>query len=927
MKKNKKRIITISTLVGAVAVASTSLAILFYNVDTPTPIGTYITKFSSNTVNSRQKNELINQSIEKTRKILDKYEEDTGKKANLNLQLANLKQVQSAGDRNYWYQFDRTLKHIDSRLGLTNIQKTPLVMQQAYYNKDIEMMTFYWSADYNSIGTWTNYMFTDNYTLANLWPMVYRVLKTTEEEYSWERSLKTEMNKHSLKGNPDLPTISSHIELLDWLASDKNTNGATIDSFYTLVANIIGAWMSAQSTMPIQAHKKELILPGVKDPEDQAIYSPNSSEGVKFMDYLASCNPNIPFQEAGPGTEIPTLMSKGLYMPANPCGDISYRDYYIYKDEFKKPVVRDWDEADLISTNNTVFNPCFSKTSSSKVGQSVWIGLSSWTTVGDLTDKQFNDPANPVPTGGGQENYLVGDGCLNDLIHRDAPLSPSDPYPSFANLENDYNTKNQVSFTIRPIPWVDSQGNETGYYLSPADFLAGFKAFKRSVDCGINSNNAYFVDLLGLDFDKTFADPTNTQRCTSAQDKSKTFTVHFTNDKILQFKDVLDILQKQYYMALPAENEKVKNLIDDDRFYDIAEWNGDYLSTTSTDMSKFYGCGDGTNPNVWGNLWSCGPYYISGVDKQKISYSLNEAYFNSFDYDATKRPEYTSFQLQGKAPLGKEFSKIDDFQLKYYGSYNNDILFEQFKSGEVDKAKVEGSNLQKAVATMKSSLRYPPVQKVAKANVAGFNLQIYDKWNEPKDKVPAGKGRAQGIIMDQNNQPMWDPVTRKVLYTMDKYGNWDFSELEKQGRHPKLKSSVSDSYYRLIAKDFYTPKEDPTSISANIRFTMMNSINWVSLATLVSPGVTNSVQYSFIPYGCYPIHNAAGPDNPDLIQGEYWDYAANKRYMTPVGADGKLDTSKLDNMTPENIKLRLSGNCIWTYDELLSAMVNIGKEE
>ncbi len=903
MKKTKKRIITIASVLSAAAIVATSFTVLIYDVDKATPLNMYIAKFNSNTPGYREKNALIESSIKKTKQILDKYEADTGKSAELTLQYANLKQNQSQGEKNYWYSLNRAFKAIDPRLGLYNQQRTPTMVQQAYHNKNTEMMSFYWSPDYNSIGTWIKYVFTETYSVPNMWPMVYSELNdvdTPEDpKKPWEDDLKAELEKHFL-GNPDRPlkTSTSPIEAMNWLASDANVNNNSLDDFYTLLSNVIAAWMSKNSAMDVTHNEVVVDVPGtsVQEIKKETTYGGPVPFGLQFMNYLASINPNIPFQEVGPETETPTLMSKGLYMPVNPNADINFRDYYRYPDIYKSGTINDWIQADPFQGNDTPWNPCFSKTSNTLVGQSIFTGLTTWTAIGDANDPTIFHDDNGI---GQMKTYLVGEGALNNI----RPSADADS--EFQILNREYTDKT-LTLKIRPIPWIRGNGEPTGYFLSPEDFSAGFKAFWRSVDCGINVNNAYFTGLLGIDFKKTFDYAPNWLRNESSMDQ-KEFKIFFVNDSILKLENVLDILQKQYFMALPAKHEKVQNIIDDAKFEKIAKPSVHKLDLAQTNLSLLYGLGDGKQKSVWGDLWYASPFYLSGVDQQKISFKINKHYFEAFTDDAT-REEYKSFNLTSKNDKNQTIGKIDQVFLKYAGSYNLDILFEQFKSGELNKALVEGANFAKAVETMKSDLRYIPVIKNNKSNVAAFNLQVYDKWNEPRSEIPAGYHRATNIIVDTDGNPMWDKTTRRVLYTIDEYGNYNFDTPELKGRKPRIKSNVSDAYYNLIVKDFYTPKEEG-GISETLRFAMMNCINYVSLATLVTPGVTNSLQYSFIPYGVYSIDNTAGPDAP---KGTYWDFAANKRYMTQA---------QLDVLNKENLALRLSGNCIWTYGELLSAMI------
>ena len=82
-----------------------------------------------------------------------------------------------------------------------------------------------------------------------------------------------------------------------------------------------------------------------------------------------------------------------------------------------------------------------------------------------------------------------------------------------------------------------------------------------------------------------------------------------------------------------------------------------------------------------------------------------------------------------------------------------------------------------------------------------------------------------------------------------------------------------------------------------------------------------------MPYGVYALDanliedNSSGiintqppPFNTTNVENftKYWYYSSSKKYMSD---------EQLSIVNDENMKLRKSGSMIWTYDELLNAMI------
>ncbi len=908
MKRKSKIFVTSFLSLAMAGVVATSCFITF-RPKPIYPLYTYILEFtntntpyaSTSDVNeiikgNESKNKYIKDMIQQTRTILDWYEsyyEKTyhEKFPGLILDFRNLNSVPSEGEKNFFLLLDRTFKAIDSRLGFNNIPRTPLSVQEGFFQKNTELISFYWSPDFNAITTWLTYMFTDQFPIGNQWPKLYRLLENPKE--NWQINLRKELDRKNLFHSP--------IELLNYSSKQKASSTDYIGQFYTSLSNTIGTWTVNNSKLNIQESTVSGDTKGLYDTTS------NPGDGILFVNWITSQIANIPFVEDGINSSIPFLIRAGYFNPNNPNADYSFRDWYYNKSTVSGPAqFRLWNKSSPFDVNKTPFNPAFSNAPSSSFFQSAWTALTSWTTVSN-----YNNIRNPQTPIGSDHTYLVSTGSKT----------------SIDDLKNSYDeTTNTLTFRIRPIPWVDYTGNQINVnnqkmFLSPEDFTASIIAFIRSNQISLNANS-YFIDLISLDVNKTINDSKNLERNESLND-TKEFVLHFKEKPELSIDSVLDILQKQYFCAIPAFKQSVKNIIDYDTFMSLLPnaveitdkpnpyINGEYylkVNSSQIDFYNFYGSGNPVlNSNSWKDYAFASPYYISSIDQQQIVFNLNESYFNAFK-DELNDQKYKSFKLTNtispnsqQPPNGNGNSeenivaKIPKIVLKYAGSYSEILTFEQFKNNELDVSLISSAKLLEAKQSFPNDYRTQLIEKNNKSNLITFNLQVFSK----NDK---------NIILDTNG----DPIVRDngnyevVNYDIDEYGNYIFPE----GVNPKLKSNISKPYYDLIVRDYYTPIEayNPDkniyATSATIRETIVNCINWVSLKSVVFPGITKSIENSFLPYGVYDL---VDKNNPDYIK-KYWWYAAYKTYMFN-------DLNILDVNTYEQ---RKSGLIIWTYDELLN---------
>lgn len=884
IKKHWK--ILISLVVGSVIIA-TSFTVLFWPQEQKAS-DVYILKFNGNDAISKDKNEIVTKLINSTRKALDEYSKYHERKYNeefngLQFQYTNLKSVQSDGEKNFYIALNQALKSIDNRLGINNILRTPESVNEGFYNKNTELLSFYWSPDYNGVGTWLKYMICDSFSMANFWPAIYQVMEANSQP--WASSLKNELIKYTFDGKQSI--YLNHDALLSWVNSASNTSRMSVSDTYVVIANVIGKWIKENSKITIE---KNIEHDDVTNTDiNNLVGYKDVGLGIQFVNFIASNPSSIPFVEDGPWTKTPWLVRDGFYNQINPNAETTYRDWFYEKSVTNNSKIRIWNANSPFLVNKTPLNPAFSNAPSASFFKSCWTGLTAWTTIGDNNSNQLKY----------RGCHLVSTGTTNTID----------------DLVNQINNSNEVSFKIRPIPWVDTNGNPAMdrngniQYLSPQDFTASIKAYLRSIECGLNSND-YFFNLIGIDVDKTLNDPNNNLRNTSATDQ-KVFKLYFSN-RTLSATDCLDILQKQYFNAIPAFKQTVKNIIDDGLWkkYAVLSSNG-LLNTTETNLNMFYGCGDWRK--TWNDLVFTGEYYINNITEQNIVFKLNEKYFDSFENEVNSgdqkiKEDYISFNTNYKTKKGDYIGKFNIVDMKYAGSYNENILFEQFKSNELDVSPIQSANIVQVSNSFPNDMYYVSTSKLNKSDITSYNLQIYEKDNN-------------GFIIDDNTGKGMCDANMQPTYSIDKYGNFDF-----HGKTPKLKSKVSKEYADLIVKDYFTPIEEG-GISQLLRTTINNCINWVSLQTLVFPGITKSIQYSFMPFGVYEFDykfidsslnkpsTTPPPFNNTNLDSftKYWYFSSSKKYMSE---------EQLNNFNKNNFMLRKSGSIIWTYDELLHAMIH-----
>jgi len=813
------------------------------------------------------KNKYISVLQTKVKNILDEYEKEYEAKygdhfPGLELNFTTLNAAPSPGVMDFFGSLNKAMKQIDERLSFDLTLRTPVSLNEGFYNRNVEMLSFYWGPDYNAVGTWLKYMFTDTYPIANLWHPLQRAL-INPKILPWQASLKDFLIKNDIN-----PENNSQIDII---TNNKTQRG--VDNYYVTLANLIGQWVFNNSNFITD------LVSGL----DTYGY------GIKLVNWIASQNPTIPYVEDGPTTITPILVRENNFNPINFNSQIN---------------IRDWFKNDKAS--NTTFNhatpndPLFSKTPyntnfttapNTEFFRSTAINLTAWTTTGGGNN---NIKGNTVSQKYERE-------LKTELISQGTNTSIANLITEFdkglaASVTNPNARATEMTFDIKPIPWVDTKGNilevnSEKQYLSPVDFWAGFKAFDRSIETRINSNG-YFISLPGIDIEKTlnYSENKKVNTATSALP----FKVFFEKPT-LSGREILDILENGYFSALPYFKQTVKNIVNDDDWNkQIAEGNiavnpqsGVLNWENSKNINVLYGVGSpDEGPSNWNDYASAAPYYVKGIDLQKISYGINSHYFDAFSKEVLANPE-SYFTFQKKWKIGNEtYSKFETIDL-FYKVTSDIVTFERFRTGSLDTSKIPTANLGK---TNPSETYLLGSEKINKSDLIPYNLQVYPKgFSEVVNGVEVG---SQSAIIAADGEPMW--ANNKPTYSLDKYGNYVFP------KDPLLKSNIAKPYYDLIVKDYYTPITE-NGRSATIRKAINDLINWSSLKSLVFPGISKSIQYSFLPFGVYDTGKGAEAS-------KYWSLAADKT---------NLDTNNI--LTYSEWVKRQTGNITWSYNELNEA--------
>lgn len=841
---------------------------------------------------------------EQVKEVFAAYKKENPNFKGLQLEFITLKSTLTPGDINFFSELNKSLMAINPNLSFKLTQRNQLTLQQGFYDRNVDMTSFYWGPDYNGIGTWLTYVFSE-YQVPNLWPGLASEInknKTNNDNSNWVVALREHLKNFSFEGaNGAVPIVNNQNEAITYeqiymegakIKEQDPKSDWTINKANSTIGNAVGAWANELlSTSKGELNNSSTAMESGLYKSFEGGFKPGTFQAslpTQMLNFLTSFRTNLPYIQDGGNTINATLLRKGAHLPTNPNSNPNYRDYYYDPNLFKNNVFKQRITNDPFLSTISPFNPTFTK-SSTTTFNTIYTPLFSWSTMGDYY-------ASDKPDGGIQmkNDFKIA------LTSFGTSLTLEDFTTSFDSLFNPNGSLKDpnnsfVELPIRPIPWVNSRGQTTQNikYLSPQDFLAGFIGYGQSVKTKFNKNN-YFLNLTNIDIKKTIEDPENNKRNTKPTDKNS-FRVHFKK-KELGAKNIADILSMQYFNALPAFSEKVQNIIDPNKFkkYAVLDGNG-ILDQNKSKMIEFYGNGAGKDPKVWSELWSASPYYISEVNDTRYVFQKNEEFFKFFDKEIQNMnpkelpDNYNSYKSEYQVDK-TTVRKIPTFQITYGDNYKEQITYEQFKVGEIDTSNIPPAlkNEVYQTSSLKNNIYYAPVTKVNKSDLIPYNLQVFQT---EIDGTPKFEGH------DSNTQIL-------KLLKSDRYGNIIYPK----GYKPKTKTKLTPGYIDLIVNNFYTPIDGVDEngkllpainrSSAIIRSAINDCINWMSINSLISADITRSFQNSFFPFGVAKLNNDQTLDS----RWDYWNLAAYK-----IGQ--------------ENVELgkRLGGIIQWTLPELLQS--------
>lgn len=399
-------------------------------------------------------------------------------------------------------------------------------------------------------------------------------------------------------------------------------------------------------------------------------------------------------------------------------------------------VFRFFNPTDFLKDNNSPLNPSFNNSPISTFAGSVVYNLVTYETTTDTSNdlegtSKFKDTlmlegASQIEIFKTEEQMKTYDQMVKEGKQKEAKPGENGPYTFKAgsplaeqpNYDEAISSGTVYRFKINTEnKWVDNNGKVMGS-LSSKDFERGIESYSLSSSLGYN-RNGYFLDLMGLNVDKTVSYKTKDDKYAEvtspeyninnyANEKDDTFTVYIDTP----YPYTLDLLSKEYFAAIPHNNDKVKNIniSDDSRIkYTYDDETKKYkLDTTKTDFNKIYGSGDITNFHK--GVWYASSYYISHFTSTQIIFEINPIYFEHI----------------GKNLQNKNEAKIQTI-VASYGSGTVDTYYELFKSGQNDYlASVPATKKSEAVKLFKDDgLELFKNSKIPQSNYITFTPKAY----------------------------------------------------------------------------------------------------------------------------------------------------------------------------------------------------------
>ncbi|MGL4647482.1 MAG: MG321/MPN456 family lipoprotein [Mycoplasmoidaceae bacterium] len=821
MRLKKILIISVSTIL----VASPFLALAYINLFPKT--------------NSLNRRYIVEDELTKARqKELKDALDETIQNNNLTFKFYTLTRTEqyTPSQLSWFTEFDTALKSLDSRLGFELIPRTNQTVESGFRNRNGEMISMFWSPDYHNIGTWIGFHFYPNYPTPNLWNNLYSYLTSGEGENlpkhdpkygpagtvldvnQWGAALKTYLdgvsNRYPSSDLESLPSMEDpkiQVKTSLFQSSEKLTELDMAAVKAGLTGNHIGARETVSNEIGIWADMNNELAVGL----------------LNWMDHEVTA---LPWIMQGPTTTVNSLVRNGYHIPFNNYSGETFRDWYY---EASKPGIgekfRWWIPTDPFATNKTPYNASFNDASNNIFFQTTYNGLVDWKIVGDW--KHENDSWTPP-----EHSFFMSGASKIDFYPNETSTAPS--YSEVRallknreidNLKTEYvnalTSSKKVTFTIEPeFPWNGPNGpivqDGNPIMLQAQDYFWGFMGYLLSSNWGINTN-AYYMGLMNLDIDKTIkansqfydlvptaADvlekfpgaPTEAYvpKVNVDPNANKEFTVVLTKPNI----NLLDIFSKQYLQPLPIHNAKVKNIFALQQRPELFSPNGS-IQTSKMDFNTLYGAGEKKGNYV--DWWSAGPYYISGVSEQDITFKLNPTYFDVLG-------KGTGMPMDNQ-PFGdlEKYPRIKEVNMKYAGAFSDQLTYIQFKENEIDRSKIPSAYITEAATTLKDDFKSEGVSIVPRTDLLPFNNNVYEFEK-----------------------------TRKIGDEIVDVSNFMIPDKKK------LKSLISPEYEKAIIEDF---DKGSAGNSWKIRNAIVQSIDWFSLSALAYPDNSPSYQQSLVPFG------------------------------------------------------------------------------
>lgn len=267
--------------------------------------------------------------------------------------------------------------------------------------------------------------------------------------------------------------------------------------------------------------------------------------------------------------------------------------------------------------------------------------------------------------------------------------------------------------------WVDSNGKEQ-IGVSSKDFERAIEAYYLSAELSYN-RNGYFLDLLGIDPNKTIGSGSTTNGTDSFNIVDPNYNVEdYANKNDAVFTLYLnapyvyanDLLSKDFFAALPHTNQKVKNItlagstevskstISSSKttttykslsypiVYTKTETTSSGSKSTSysidesnTDWNRIFGSGG--LQYFMQDAWFAGAYYISNFSASKVVFQLNKSNLNTVGKHLLDYESAIGYDDMNDDQKGKVTDKRIETINYVFGSGTADVYYQMFKSNQI----------------------------------------------------------------------------------------------------------------------------------------------------------------------------------------------------------------------------------------------------